>query len=483
MDRGTGPVFGVTQRGGSTTKQGTNATTFETLFKEESRHVLREFLQSENLTSLIQLTGIPEQLRAPHTISGSFLDRTSRGASEPARSLSYAYQIQPIGDGCCIAAAYQPHLRVNRRGEIEGLLALDVRMTIEASDRVTQSEIGIEETLWIPIRKGEPLKNIRGTVHPCQDGEHYIVQMSNHAPGTELLVRAVERSRDGRYIVFDGSLPTDLQSKPEQWDLSRQEAHVYALSDNGPGGAQPAPVYLDLRCGDSFDGRQITYQAGSAFHPARVVADEVRVLSPTPAVIPIVEGRPLTTAFGRRIISIHGPWHLTDERKFSGLLELSSGSGSGMLVLVHESHVVNEWNSFVVTPLQTIHAPGAHVAALVTLTPSVSIDRQQPHTPDIARTTYAKASVAVAPQSRTVPFVDGTMITTVALDASGQRAEIIEALKSGRDGRLLPLEVRGGAVWTGTLLLKAPFDNRTWLATIQEGRIATTDQHLNANVP
>jgi hypothetical protein len=72
------------------------------------------------------------------------------------------------------------------------------------------------------------------------------------------------------------------------------------------------------------------------------------------------------------------------------------------------------------------------------------------------------------------------MITTVALDASGQRAEIIEVLMNAPDGREVPLEIRAGAVWRGTLLLKVPFNDATWVATIQAGRVATTDRYPSA---
>ncbi|MFN9938556.1 MAG: hypothetical protein ACK56I_03700, partial [bacterium] len=78
------------------------------------------------------------------------------------------------------------------------------------------------------------------------------------------------------------------------------------------------------------------------------------------------------------------------------------------------------------------------------------------------------------PKDRIVPYVDGKMITTIEIDNNGQTAEIIEAKVRSSDGGPLPLEIRNGKVWTGTVIAKAPFSDRTFSVTIQDGRIAAT---------
>lgn len=444
-------------------------TTLETLSPIGTEPALREFLQPESLTKIVQATGITEQLRAEHTIQGDFRD-PSRSRQEPNR---YNYSITPVGNGSCLAAEHQPRLRVNQDGKVEGLLALEVKMTIKAMDSYNREEIAVAETLWVPIRNGQPLRDLRGFVTPCEDGEHYLVQESEHSAGAELLIRAVERSEAGKFMVFDGRASDNLRATPARWDPYRREAVVFSPGHVSVRGTHSGEASLDLRHGDTFDGRQVTYQSGSKFHPAHCINDDARVSSTTPAVVPLLDGTPLVTAFKLNVISSHGPWNLSPEKQFSGLLELSNTRGSAIFALIFESRPVQTWNDFTVKPLQAIEAPGAKVAALVTLTPNRTKEEQpQPAGGGFWGTKPAQSEPS---KDRIVPYVDGKMITTITIDANGQKAEIIEAKVKGSDGRPLPLEIRDGKVWNGTVIAKPPFSERTYSVSIQDGEIATTD--------
>lgn len=444
----------------------------KTLSNVPTQSALRDFLQPDALTKLIQSSGIPEQLRAEHAIRGEFIEGISRGGTASYASTPYRYSITPTGNGSCLAADHQPRLRVNQDGQVEGLLALDVKMTIRVSDGPNRGDIEVAETLWVPIRNGQPLRNLRGFVIPCQDGEHYVLQESQDPLGTELLKRAVERSELGTWVVMDGNSRNLPRESPERWDPFRREGMAY-----GPGhiplkGASTGEVVLDLNRGDAFDGRQITYKSGSKYHPAQLIRDGARVDSATPAIIPVLDGRPLTEAFDHWVVSSHGPWHLTPDKKFSGMLEISRGLNSTRFVIVDEGRPVQKWNNFHVQPLQSIEAPGAHVAALVTLTP-VRAKEEQPQASASKGSWGAKPAETEPSKDRIVPFVDGKMITTI--EASGQTAEIIEAKVKGPDGKPVPLEIRAGKVWTGTLAVKPQFSDRIFSVTIQDGKVATSD--------
>ena len=443
--------------------------TIETLERVPIPQALREFLQTESLHKIVEDTGIPEQLRTEHIIHGQFR-HPSKIYSNPT---PYKYSVTPLGDGSCLAAEHQPRLQVNQEGKVEGLLAVEVKMTIAARDNYNREEIAVAETMWVPIRDGQPLRNLHGFVTPCEDGEHYLVQQSEHSAAVELLRRAVERSQAGTFIVFDGKTSEELRAHPATWDPNRRTAAVFGPGHVAVQTSDKNGVSLDLRHGDTFDGRQVTYQSGSKFHPAHGIRDNNRVADTTPAVIPLLDGRPLVTAFKHNVISSHGPWSYTPEKQFSGLLELCNTPGSAIFALIFEGRAVQNWHDFSVKPLQAIEAPDAKVAALVSLT-STRAKEDQPQ-PTNGRLRGTKPAQPEPSKDRIVPYVDGKMITTITIDPNGHKAEIIEARVKGNDGRPLPLEIRDGKVWAGTVIAKPPFAEKTFSVTIQDGEIATTE--------
>jgi hypothetical protein len=429
---------------------------------------LQEFLRTESLTKIIQATGIKEQLLTQHDVSGNYKDpnRTS------SHSYSFNYSIKSIGEGSCLAAEHQPRLRVNQQGQVEGLLALEVNMKIRATDFSDSSDITVKDTLWVPIKNGQPVRNFDGFVSPCEDGKHYLVQNSEKSPGAELLIRAVERSEFGRYRVFDDRLSEKSRANPARWDEDRRKAVVYSPGHVAVQGSHSGPLQLDLRWGDTFDGRQITYDSTSQFHPANCTNHPDVAPRGEEAVIPVLRGEPLTSAFGCTVISSRGPWHYSPEGKFSGLLELTNKERGTRLALVYGNKTVESWNDFTVKPLEGIEVPGAKVAALVSLRPtSASKEQQQPASLSFWGTNPVKPE---PPKDRIVPYVDGKMITTIEIDKNGQTAEIIEAKTRSRDGGPLPLEIKDGKVWTGTVIAKVPFSDKIYSVTIQDGRIAAT---------